>query len=148
ERDRNGGETSRIYDREGNETTYTYQTGFALYSAMRNAEGTEIRYAYDKAGRNMVVENEFGSVRYGYNDADFVTKEEDEEGNETRYDYDRMCNLIRRTSPGRRGSGALREHTTRYEYDDLDRLVRETSPMGRVKALDWQSKHTIIFRDY
>ena len=137
------GRLVRETDPEGNETAYAYQTGFALYSSMRNAEGTEIRYAYDKAGRNMAVENEFGSLRYGYNDADFVTKEEDEEGNETRYDYDRMCNLIRKTSPGHKGSGALRDQATRYEYDDLDRLVRETSPMGRVKAYENDSEGNV-----
>ena len=67
----------------------------------------KIRYTYDKAGRNMVVKNEFGSIHYGYNAVDFVTKEEDEEGNETRYDYDRMCNLIRKVSPNAKTAGTV-----------------------------------------
>ncbi len=51
-----------------------YLSYFGLYTSMKNAEGIQIRYTYDKAGRNMAVENEFGAVHYGYNDADYVTK--------------------------------------------------------------------------
>lgn len=138
------GRMIRETDPEGNETTYTYDTGFALYSSMKNAEGTEIRYTYDKAGRNMVVENEFGAVHYGYNDVDYVTKEEDEEGNVTRYDYDRMCNLIRQASPNFKENGVTQGQLTRYEYDDLDCLVREISPMGRVKAFANDSEGNVI----
>ncbi|MBQ2802104.1 MAG: hypothetical protein IJF03_12060 [Lachnospiraceae bacterium] len=152
----NAGRMLSETDPEGNETIYTYETDFAMYSIRKNAEGTELRYTYDKAGRNMMVENEFGTLHYGYNDVDFVTKEEDEEGNETRYDYDRLCNLIRKVSPNARatgtatgtstlsGTGTATIPPTRYEYDDMDCLIREISPMGRIKAYVNDSEGNVV----
>lgn len=128
------GRMTSITDPNGNTVHYQYNNRFSKPSSYTTPEGDTFRYTYDKAGRLMSVQDAFGRISYGYNSMNYRTLVEDNEGNCTRYVYDKLNNLIKIIYPNEydcttgEGAGVI------YEYDEMDTFVRMTDALGNVFA--------------
>jgi YD repeat-containing protein len=119
--DAEGNTESWVYDAVGNKKTFT------------NKKGSVWQYEYDAAGRltretspevylTTVTASALGSKLLQGASADAVLK--------TRFEYDALGNLLRRTeAEGRKDAeGRSEERTTIYEYDARGRQVKVTYP--------------------
>ena len=119
-------------DSQGNTACYAYQMkeGHILTepSQMMDALGQRTLYEYDRAGRNVSVTTESGTVELGYNRQNYVSYVRDAKGNETRRIYDRMGNLTALFPPNQGAGG----HAWMYRYDFFDRLTEVRDPLGDI----------------
>ncbi len=83
-------------------------------------ENNIYNYTYDKAGRCLSVENHCGIKYLEYDAMDIVTKEIDQMGNITIYNYDKMFNLKKVILPNNIEKGLA----TTYEYDPFNNLLK------------------------
>ncbi len=113
---------------------YSYDTSFGMPSHIMGAEGEQVFYEYDKAGRKMSQNDGAGVTRYAYNHFDYITSETDALGNTTRYSYDRLCNLTNMIRPI--GYQEKTNEGIHYEYDDMNHLVRTVDELGNVVAVE------------
>ena len=113
---------------------FFYDTLFGMPSHIMGAEGEQVFYEYDGAGRKMSQNDGAGITKYAYNHFDYITSETDSLGNTTRYSYDRLCNLTNIIRPiGYQGKTNDGIH---YEYDDMNHLVRTVDELGNVVAVE------------
>ena len=107
---------------------YVYDEGQSEPSRVKNAMGEITYYEYDKLGRRMSIENDYGTVEFGYNNLNYVTRIKDGEGNITQKLYDQMGKLVAFYSPK---AWASKEKGYTYKYDFLDHLVEVIDPLDQ-----------------
>lgn len=69
---------------------YVYEKNQSQPSHVKNAKGEMIYYEYDKIGRRMSIENDYGIVEFCYNNLNYVTRIKDGEGYVIQKLYDQM----------------------------------------------------------
>ena len=121
-------------DANGNTQKYYYETSLPYATRYEGAEAETFNYSYDKAGRNMSIQGELGTVRYGYNAMDYQTHVIDALGNVTKYSYDFLNNLKKIVLPNEYNSKTDNGEGISYEYDDMDHRISITDALGNVTA--------------
>lgn len=138
------GRMVEVTDANGNTSTYEYETGFSKPTAYKNPEGAYFQYRYDSAGRLMTIRDEFGRISYGYNSMDYRTFIEDNDGNCTKYVYDKMNNLIKIIYPNQYDETTGEGLGITYEYDEMDTMYRMTDALGNVVSTPLNCEGKII----
>ena len=90
------GRVTKEIDPEGREKVfeYNFQEGeFNKPTKYITNEENIYKYTYDKGGRCRTIENSYGIRAFEYDPMDIMTKEIDQLGNMTVYEYDQMFNL-------------------------------------------------------
>ena len=119
----------------GEQVKYSYDEPFSTPTRVVTPEQNAINYQYDKAGRNMCIANAYGKVAFAYNHMNYRTMIIDDEGNTTKYYYDKLGNLEKEILPNALACETGLEVSTSYFYNELDRLIRTKDPLGNIFAL-------------
>ncbi len=129
-----GGALESVIDRNGNETTLSYEAG--RLKAVTDPAEREMLFSYNEDGLVESVEDPMGHVyEYGY-DGDELTSVTmpGEEDPRWQFDYDGSHRLTSMFD-GRGGE-------TTNEYDSSNRVLLQTDPEGRVLAFQYDGFHT------
>ena len=119
----------------GEQTTYYYDKPFNQPTAYINGEAQRFDYVYDEVGRNMAISSEYGKVSFAYNHRDHKTMIIDEQGYITKYDYDKMGNVIKEILPNAYDPVMGVGPCMRYSYNDLGKRIRTVDQLGNVFAV-------------
>ena len=122
-------------DGNGNVTEREYHTLFNGPSLVITPEGGRFYYSYDEAGRTMSMYDGEHTISYAYNNYNLRTIITHASGAVTRYDYDKMCNLVKEIQPEGYDEATFDGIGTRYTYDDMENLLTTTNPVGNTLAL-------------
>lgn len=143
---RKGGETvyfnqngrpSRIEDRNGNITTYTY-SGNNL--SMITANGHTLYFSHDGSGHVTGISDSAGrSYTFGYDASGNLTEITNPASDAWSFSYDANHNLTQKTDP--------MGNTTKYAYDGQDRLISATDADGNSRSLTYGSQGVTAFSD-
>ena len=141
---------TRITDKNGNVTTYEYDTRGNLtrvhpplghdqiitYDANDNATqvvdlgGEVTTYTYDSHGNIIGITDPLGATTSAQRDArGLITSVTDRSGRTTMYAYNEHGNRISETDP--------LGHIRQYGYDNVSRLISETDESGAVTTYAW-----------
>jgi RHS repeat-associated protein len=117
-----GGKTTWTYDDDGRVVTAVEARGNADGA---NADDYTTRYAYDRAGNLTTVTDALGATtKFGYNALNKVVSNTDRDADTTTLGYDAADRLTTVAGPG------SSHPTTRYEYDRVGHVVKRTDPNG------------------
>ena len=128
------GRLVELTDPNRNSLRYSYTGGCSSPSSVTLPDGREITYTYDAAGRCLSVRSGGEERRYSYNNLDFLCQSVDPMGLCTRWEFDRLGNLIRFVLPNQADGAAEDGMGTRYYYDAMDKLVARVDSVGSVYA--------------
>ena len=141
------GNVTRIIERDGSSTRYTYESTFNQISTITDNEGNVTRFSYDSNGNlnsarspnpanalDVLSFNTFGQPQRirdaegretvnTYDTQGNLTTITDALGNITTFTYDTLSRITSIRDP--------RGKKTTFEYDNRDRIVRSTNPLGR-----------------
>ena len=108
------------------------------------SSGYEYEYEYDEVGRNTSITTDYGTIEFGYNNLDFVSKIKDANGNVTLKYYDNMGNLTSVYTPNANIGDFANGQPYKYSYDHMDRLISVKNPLGAVQQSIRDSEGNII----
>lgn len=153
--DPSGSATNSTYDANGNKTSETDANGNVTY------------YEYNYKGQLIKVKDALGNVTtYTYGGTgcsscgggtDKLTVITDANGNETKYEYDRLGRLVKESDPlgnvisysyDSKGNLTLKTDatgaTTSYSYDSLGRLLKKSYPDNTTETFSYDAKGNIL----
>ena len=120
------GRKTSMQDGVGNKTIYEFAENRAYPDAVITPEKEETRYDYDRVGRRMEIENDYGRVSLSYNSRNYVVRRTDGEGHTAAWNYDRMGKVAAYYPPKQWES---QRPGYEYRYDFLERLVDVVTPL-------------------
>ena len=123
-----------VTDPMGGQTFVSYEKDGVGMASYQTAEGYVWSYAYDPAGRCMLVQGEESRLDYAYNHLDYPVRVTDALGHTTKYRYDHLCNLTKRVLPNQYDRVLEDGVGTEYVYDEMDELICRIDPLGNVFA--------------
>ena len=123
-----------VTDPRGGQTFVSYEKDGVGMASYQTAEGYVWSYAYDPAGRCMLVQGEESRLDYAYNHMDYPVRVTDALGHTTKYRYDHLCNLTKRVLPNQYDRALEDGVGTEYVYDEMDELICRIDPLGNVFA--------------
>ncbi len=129
------GRRTEVSNPNGERVKYKYAKPFNQPTTYINAEEDVFEYAYDEAGRNMAFTSAYGTVSFAYNHHDRRTLIIDEQGHTTKYEYDKMGNIIKETLPNDYNPITADGPSIRYSYNALGKQVTTVDQLGNVFAL-------------
>ncbi|HEX5592036.1 MAG TPA: RHS repeat-associated core domain-containing protein [Solirubrobacterales bacterium] len=130
------GKLESIIDRNGNQTTLSYESG--RLKAVTDPTGRQLTFAYNAGGQIESVTDPMGHVvKYGYASGNLssVTMP-GEAGPRWQFEYDSRHRITQIVN-GRGGK-------TTNQYDSSDRVVSQTDPAGRTITFKYEAFHTTI----
>jgi len=131
------GRLEAITDRNGNETTLSYDSEGRLQTVIDPA-GRQLAFTYNPGGQVEAVEDPMGrSVEYAYEGGNLVSVTlPGEPAPRWQFGYD-ASHRITSITDGRGGK-------TTNEYDSSSRVISQTDPAGRTLAFQYEGFHTTI----
>lgn len=131
------GALQSLVDRNGNETTFSYDPGGRL-ETVTDPGGRQLVFAYNEAGMVKSVEDPMGHVvSYGYEAGNLASVTlPGAAGPRWQYKYDSL-HRITSVTDGRGGK-------TTNEYDTSNRVISQTDPTGRTQTFKYEAFHTTI----
>ncbi|HET8814414.1 MAG TPA: RHS repeat-associated core domain-containing protein [Solirubrobacterales bacterium] len=131
------GKLEGIVDRNGNETTFSYDPEGRL-EAITDPGGRQLTFAYNEAGLVKSVEDPMGHVvTYAYEGSNLASVTlPGAAGPRWQYKYDGSHRMTSVTD-GRGGK-------TTNEYDGSSRVISQTDPTGRTQTFKYEAFHTTI----
>ena len=115
-------------DANGNCHSYQYDTLFSGPSRCERPDGAVVCYTYNDAGKVVQEKDAYGITSYGYNVLGHVTSRRDADGNLTKYEYDKMANLMKVILPNSSEKVGEEGASTNYGYDEWTHLTQMVTP--------------------
>ncbi len=146
----NAGHVTRIASSNGDTATYTYQ-GNALV-AVTEADGTQLRYAYDGGQVARIEDSAGGAETISYDKSGRVTARQWADGTVERWEYDDQARRVRLIAPGGAvttwtmgADGALEQidplgAKTVTRYDAQGRVASTTSADGKTSHMSYDAQ--------
>lgn len=131
-------------DERGHSTQYIYRGNQSDPARVITPGGDSFDYEYDQAGRNMAIVSPLGRKEYAYNNIDYRTMEIDALGNTTKYEYDKLCNLVKEIRPNQYNEKTNAGKAWRYVYDAMDEVEKRISPLGHTIATPRDAEENIV----
>ncbi len=138
-------------DGNGNISKYEYDSGSFIEGKkgkdpvrVITNSGYDYEYEYDEVGRNTSISTDYGTIEFGYNNLDYVSKIKDGNGNVTLKYYDKMGNLISIYTPNACLNNKQNGQGYYYKYDHMDRLISIKNPLGIIDKSIRDSEGNII----
>ncbi|NFL87633.1 RHS repeat-associated core domain-containing protein [Clostridium botulinum] len=138
-------------DGNGNISNYEYDSGSFIEGKkgkdpvrVITNSGYDYEYEYDEVGRNTSISTDYGTIEFGYNNLDYVSKIKDGNGNVTLKYYDKMGNLISIYTPNACLNNKQNGQGYYYKYDHMDRLISIKNPLGIIDKSIRDSEGNII----
>ncbi|HEY8502812.1 MAG TPA: DUF6531 domain-containing protein, partial [Solirubrobacterales bacterium] len=131
------GRLESIADRNGNETTLSYDEAGRL-KTVTDPAGRHLSFAYNAGGQIESVEDPMGHlVKYAYEGGNLTAVTlPGEEGLRWQFKYD-GSRRITQVTDGRGGK-------TTNEYDSASRVISQTDPAGRTTTFKYEAFHTTV----
>ncbi|NFA44216.1 hypothetical protein EXM65_17010 [Clostridium botulinum] len=140
-------------DGNGNISKYEYDSGSFIEGKKgkdpvrvitNSGYDYDYEYEYDEVGRNTSISTDYGTIEFGYNNLDYVSKIKDGNGNVTLKYYDKMGNLISIYTPNACLNNKQNGQGYYYKYDHMDRLISIKNPLGIIDKSIRDSEGNII----
>ncbi len=130
------GQLEAIADRNGNETTFAYESG--RLKTATDPGGRQLTFAYNGGGQVESVEDPLGNlVKYAYESGNLASVTMPGEASPRwQFKYD-ASHRITQVTDGRGGK-------TTNEYDGANRVISQTDPAGRTTTFKYEAFHATV----
>jgi len=131
-------------DGVGNTTTFGYGKEIDKATEVVDPEGNRFSYTYSKSTVMTSIKTDYGEVEFGYNNLNKRTSIKDAKGNTTNLMYDKMGNLVKKTTPNQNAINNYEVIGYRYKYDFMDRLIETVDPLDNVYEVKYDAEGNVI----